>query len=83
MATATQGRPPQKKSDRYDYEFGVDGLMTFSKAAAHLGVSVATLERYAERQYVRVAVHKGNTTSGRRVVCIRSMKDYIASIAAR
>lgn len=73
MAAAT-------KKQEYEYDFGCDGLVAFSVAAERLGVSVDTLERYAHKGYVRAGVHKGNKHRGRRMVCVRSMRDYLASI---
>lgn len=69
-----------KTKQGYDYDFGCDGLIPFAEAAEKMGVSIDTLERYSIKGYIRAGIHRGNVQRGRRMVCVRSMREYLASI---
>lgn len=64
----------------WGYEFGVDGVLQYAKAAELLDVSIDTIERYAAAGHIRTGTHKGRDRRGHRVICRRSLTLYLKSI---
>ncbi len=60
----------------HGYEFGEDGLWSALEVREYLaGISQSTLDRLVESGKIR----KGNI-SKKRCYCVRSVRDYVASI---
>ncbi|QDU15494.1 Helix-turn-helix domain protein [Gimesia maris] len=61
---------------KYGYRFSCDGVMDVKEAGDMLGVCERTVWNYIEQGRFR----HGNHPGGKKIICIRSIRDYLASL---